>query len=51
MVNERLESALAWYKKNNIGSIRLKKFNREQKKKRFKKKRGKLLSKKAENKV
>lgn len=32
MVNERLESALAWCKKRNLESIRLKKFNRESKK-------------------
>jgi len=31
--NERLESALAWCKKNNIDLARLKKFNRESKKK------------------
>jgi len=31
MKNERLESALAWCKKNNIESTRLKKFNRESK--------------------
>ncbi|GAH64824.1 unnamed protein product [marine sediment metagenome] len=36
MINERLESALAWCKKNNLESIRLKKFNRESKKKLFK---------------
>lgn len=35
--NERLESALIWCKKNNIESTRLKKFNRESKKKRSKK--------------
>ena len=33
MRNEKLESALAWCKKNNIESTRLKKFNRESKKK------------------
>jgi len=33
MVNERLESALDWCKKNNIKSNRLKKFDRESKKK------------------
>ena len=38
MVNERLESALAWCKKNNIESIRLKKFNWESKKRQAKKK-------------
>ena len=47
MVNERLESALAWCKKNNIESIRLKKFNRGSKRKRFKEKRGKFLTEKA----
>jgi len=36
MKNERLETALAWCKKYNVGSNRLKKFNREAKKKRFK---------------
>ncbi|GAI78021.1 unnamed protein product [marine sediment metagenome] len=51
MVNEKLESALAWCKKNDIESIRLKKFNLEHKKKRFKKIRRKFLIKKAENKV
>jgi len=51
MKNERLESALAWCKKNNIGSTRLKKFNRESKntkKKQSKKKRRKFLTEKAE---
>lgn len=44
MVNERLESALAWCKKNDLESNRLKKysrlrkFNRESKKKQSKKK-------------
>jgi len=33
MINERLKLALAWCKKNNLESIRLKKFNRESKKK------------------
>ena len=33
MVDERLESALAWCKKNNLDPSRLKKFNRESKKK------------------
>jgi len=50
MVNERLEIAPAWNRKNNIGEIRLKKFNREYKKKRFKrlkKKRRKFLTEKA----
>jgi hypothetical protein len=51
MRNERLDRALAWCKKNNIKSFRLKKFNREYKKKRFKKKRRKFLGEKAENKV
>lgn len=51
MVNERLDRALAWCKKNNIKSFRLKKFNRENKKKQFKKKMRKFLSEKAENKV
>ena len=47
MKNERLESALAWCRKNNIESFRLKKFSREYKKKRFKKKRRKFSTKKA----
>ncbi|MBA7520000.1 hypothetical protein ES705_12088 [subsurface metagenome] len=47
MRNERLESALAWCRKNNIESIRLNFFNRESKRKRFKEKRGKFLTKKA----
>ncbi|MBA7513348.1 hypothetical protein ES705_05380 [subsurface metagenome] len=51
MVNERLESALAWCKKNSIKSFRLKKFNRENKKKQFKKKMRKFLTKKAINNV
>jgi len=51
MVNEKLESALAWCRKNNIESIRLKKFNRESKKKQSKKKRRKFLTEKAKNKV
>ncbi|MBA7534402.1 hypothetical protein ES705_26648 [subsurface metagenome] len=51
MRDERLESALAWCKKNNIKSNRLKKFNRESKRKRFKEKRGKLLSKKAKKRI
>ena len=33
MIDERLESALAWCKKNNLDPSRLKKFNRERKKK------------------
>jgi len=48
MINERLENALAWCKKNNLDSTRLKKFNRESKKKRFKKKLHKFLTEKAE---
>jgi len=36
MKNERLETALAWCKKYNIGSNRLKKFNREVKKRQSK---------------
>ena len=51
MVNERLDRALAWCKKNNVESTRLKKFNREYKKKRLKrlkKKRRKFLTEKAE---
>ena len=44
MVNERLESALAWCKKNNIESTRLKKFNRESKKKRLEKKQNKPVA-------
>jgi len=51
MRNERLESALAWCKENNIESGRLKKFNRQQKKKRLKKRRGKFLTKKAEKRI
>jgi hypothetical protein len=54
MVNERLEVAPAWNRKNNIEEIRLKKFNREYKKKRLKrlkKKRRKFLTEKAEYKV
>jgi len=35
MKNERLEEALEWCKKNNIGSTRLKKFNREVRKRHF----------------
>ena len=44
MVNERLESALAWCKKNDIESTRLKKFNRESKKKRLEKKQNKPVA-------
>ena len=52
MVNERLESALAWCRKNNIESIRLKKFNRESKKSdRFKEKYHKFLTKKAKKRI
>jgi len=53
MINERLESALAWCKKNNIESIRFKKFNRESKKKekQSKKKRRKFLTEKAKKQV
>ena len=51
MVNEKLDRALAWCKKNSKKSFRLKKFSREYKKKRFKKKRRKFLTEKAENKV
>jgi CRISPR/Cas system-associated protein Csx1 len=53
MRNERLELALAWCKKNNIESIRLKKFNRESKKKekQSKKERRKFLTEKARYKV
>ncbi len=51
MIDKRLESALAWCRKNNIESIRLKKFNRESKRKRFKEKRGKFLSKKAKKRI
>jgi len=47
MVNEKLESALAWCKKNNLDPTRLKKFNRESKKKRSKMKRRKLSGEKA----
>jgi len=38
MINERLENAFEWCKKNNLDSTRLKKFNRESKKKQSKKK-------------
>ena len=50
MIDKRLESALAWCRKNNIESIRLKKFNRESKRKekQSKKKRRKFLTEKAE---
>ncbi|MBA7513951.1 hypothetical protein ES705_05982 [subsurface metagenome] len=54
MVNEKLEVAPAWDRKNNIGEIRLKKFNREFKKKRLKrlkKERRKFLTEKAKYKV
>ena len=44
MINERLETALAWCRKNKINSTRLKKFNREAKKKQSKKKRCKFLT-------
>lgn len=37
MVNERLEEALAWCKKNDLETTRLKKFNRESKKKHVRK--------------
>ena len=48
MENERLEKALAWCKKNNLDPIRLKKFNRESKKKKqSKKKYRKFLTEKA----
>jgi hypothetical protein len=47
MINERLESALAWCKKNEIKSIRLKKFNRELKRERLEKKKRKFLTEKA----
>ncbi len=50
MIDKRLESALAWCKKNNIKSNRLKKF-RESKRKRFKEKRGKFLIKKAKKRI
>ena len=54
MINERLEVAPAWCRKNNKEEIRVKKFNREYKKKRLKrlkKKRRKFLTEKAEYKV
>jgi len=51
MVNERLEVAPAWSRKNNKEEIRLKKFNREHKKKRLKKERRKFLTEKARYKV
>ncbi len=51
MVNERLESALAWCKKNKLKSIRLKKFNRELKRERLEKKKRKFLIKKAKKQV
>ena len=44
MRNERLENALAWCKKNNLDSTRLKKFNRESKKKRLEKKQNKPVA-------
>ncbi len=46
MINERLESAFDWCKKNNLDSARLKKFNRESKKKLFRKKKDRSLNKK-----
>ena len=48
MLNERLDRALAWCKKNNIETIRLKKFNRESKRKQSKKKWRKFLTEKTE---
>ncbi len=53
MIDKRLESALAWCRKNNIESIRLKKFNRESKReeKQSKKKRRKFLTEKAEKRI
>jgi len=55
MINERLESALAWCKKNNLDPTRLKKFNRLTnrltKKKRFKMKRRKLSDEKAKKRI
>ena len=51
MRNERLELALAWCRKNNIESIRLKKFNRGFKKKQFKEKRRKFLTGKANKRI
>lgn len=43
--NARIEHALTWCKKNNLESIRLKKFNRESKR-RSEKKKSKSLNKK-----
>jgi len=51
MINERLESALAWCKKNDLDPTRLKKFNRLTKKKRFKIKRRKLSDEKAKKRI
>ncbi len=51
MRDEKLESALEWCRRNNIESIRLKKFNQESKRKRFKEKRGKFLSKKTKKRI
>ena len=51
MINERLERALDFCKKNDLDPTRLKIFNREFKKKRFKKKKGKFFLKKAEKQV
>lgn len=45
MVNERLESALAWCEKNSIDSTRLKKFNRDQKRRRYNKRKANFLKK------
>ncbi|MBA7565780.1 hypothetical protein ES708_07465 [subsurface metagenome] len=54
MVNEELEVAPAWCRENNKEGIRLKKFNRLNKKRRLKrlrKKRRKYLAEKAKYKV
>ena len=47
MINERLESALAWCKKNNLDPTWLKKYNREEKRRQSKAKRHKLSGGKA----
>jgi len=51
MINERLESALAWCKKNNLDLTMVKKFNRESKKKRSKKKSRNFLTEKAKKRI
>ena len=53
MVDERLEAALAWCEKNKLESSRLKKFNRESKRKekQSNKKRRKFLSEKVNKRI